>query len=383
MQTENDIQQRIRAIKSESKILVRQKNDLVKQLREMRADIAKLKRAPLIVGSIVEVLPDGNQVVVRSSTGPQFVVQYADNIDPDDLIPNRNVELNQRYFSIVGLLPSTQDPYIRGMEYETRPNVTFSDIGGLNFQVKEVCEAIELSIKHPERFSRIGIESPKGVLLFGPPGSGKTLIAKALANETNASFVSIIGSELVQKYIGEGARLVRELFQFARRKAPAIIFIDELDAIGARRTDISTSGDREVSRTLLQLLVEIDGFKNNDKIKIIASTNRPDILDPALMRPGRFDRHIEIPLPNNEGRKEILQIHTRNLNLKKNIDLNSLSNMMSDFSGADMYSCCQEAGMNAIRSKRVKIREDDFLSAIINIKKQKGNNKEQNNREYS
>ncbi|OLS22802.1 MAG: Proteasome-activating nucleotidase [Candidatus Heimdallarchaeota archaeon LC_3] len=368
IQQENEIQRKIRAIKNEAKIIERQKNDLTKQLREIRSDISKLRRAPLVVGSIIESIPKSNQVVVRSTTGPQFVVHHADTLDSDDLIPNTNVALNQRYFSVVGILPSTQDPLVRGMEYEEKPNVNFNDIGALSDQILEICEAIELSLKYPERFSRIGIESPKGVLLYGPPGSGKTLIAKAIASETNASFISVVGSELVQKYIGEGARLVRDLFQFARKKAPAIIFIDELDAIGARRTEISTSGDREVARTLLQLFVEIDGFKSNENVKIIGSTNRPDILDPALMRPGRFDRHVKIPMPNKQGRLEILSIHSRNLNVKKDINFHLFTDKMDGFTGADIHSVCQEAGMNAIKARRVRIKNDDFLEAIIKVK---------------
>jgi proteasome regulatory subunit len=383
IQHESEIQRKIRAIKNEAKILVRQKNDLTKQLREIRSDISKLKRAPLVVGSVVESIPNNNQVVIRSTTGPQFVVHYTDTLDKSELIPNTNVALNQRYFSVVGLLPSTQDPLVRGMEYEARPNASFSEIGGLSDQILEVCEAIELSLKFPERFSRIGIESPKGVLLYGPPGSGKTLIAKAIANETNASFISVIGSELVQKYIGEGARLVRDLFQFARKRAPSIIFIDELDAIGARRSEISTSGDREVARTLLQLLVEIDGFRNNENVKIIGSTNRPDILDPALMRPGRFDRHVEIPLPNKEGLLEILKIHSRNLNTKKDIDFDALIDSMKGFSGADIHSCCQEAGMNTIKSRRVKVKFEDFVKAISKIRAKEADSKIMDTISYS
>ena len=383
LRQENEIQRKIRAIKNEAKIIERQKNDLTKQLREIRSDIAKLKRAPLVVGSIVESIPKSDQVVVRSTTGPQFVVHHAATLDHNDLVPNTNVALNQRYFSIVGVLPSTQDPLVRGMEFEERTNVNFNDIGALSDQILEVCEAIELSLKFPERFSRIGIESPKGVLLYGPPGSGKTLIAKAIANETKAAFISVVGSELVQKYIGEGARLVRDLFQFARKKAPAIIFIDELDAIGARRTEISTSGDREVARTLLQLFVEIDGFKSNENVKIIGSTNRPDILDPALMRPGRFDRHVNIPIPNKEGRLEILSIHARNLNIKKNVNFEIISENMEGFTGADIHSVCQEAGMNAIKCRRVRIKEEDFLEAIKMVKISRKENEIVDNNTYA
>ena len=366
--SETTIEQRIRAIKNESRILHRQKDDLSKQLQELRLDLAKLKRVPLIIGHIVEPLYDNDQVIVRSSTGPQFVVNYSETIDKDDLLPDVPVALHQRYFSIIRVLPLTQDPLIRGMEVDNRPLVSYADIGGLNEQIRDAVEAIELSLVHPELFEKIGIESPKGILFFGPPGNGKTLLAKALAAQTKATFISVNAPELVQKYIGEGARIIRELFQYAQKKMPSIIFIDEIDAIGAKRIEMSTSGDREVQRTFMQLLAELDGFKSRGNIKIIGSTNRIDILDPALMRPGRFDRLIRIPIPDAKGRLEILQLHAKKLYMNKGLQLTSFIALTDGFSGADLRLVCQEAGMNAIRAKRIRVRESDFLTAITKIR---------------
>ena len=253
------------------------------------------------------------------------------------------------------------------MEIETKPDVTYETIGGLEDQIVEVKETVELPLKEPELFEKIGIDPPKGILLYGPPGTGKTLLAKAVANETNATFIKIVASEFVKKYIGEGARLVREVFELAKEKAPAIIFIDELDAVAAKRLKSSTSGDREVQRTLMQLLAELDGFESRGDIGIIGATNRPDILDPALLRPGRFDRFIEVPLPNDEGRKEILKIHTEKMALDEEADLDVLSSLTEGLSGADLKAVCTEAGMFAIREKRDKVTVADFMDAVDKV----------------
>jgi proteasome regulatory subunit len=250
------------------------------------------------------------------------------------------------------------------MELVESPGEGYEDIGGLDDQILEIKEAVELPLKRPELFEKIGIDPPKGILLHGPPGTGKTLLAKAVAHETKAVFLRVVGSELVQKYIGEGARLVRELFEMARQKAPSIIFIDEIDAIGAQRSEASTSGDREVQRTLMQLLAGMDGFEQRGEVKIIGATNRIDILDPALLRPGRFDRIIEVPLPNFDGRLAILRIHTRKMRLSKNVDLNQISTLVDGRNGAEIKAICTEAGMFAIRSERQEVTQEDFLLAI-------------------
>jgi proteasome regulatory subunit len=277
------------------------------------------------------------------------------------------VALNQQTFSIVHVLPSEKDPIVTGMEVEEKPDVAYEQIGGLEEQVVEIKETVELPLKKPELFINIGIEPPKGVLLYGPPGTGKTLLAKAVAHETNATFIKIVASEFVKKYIGEGARLVRGVFELAKEKSPSIIFIDEIDAIAAKRLKSSTSGDREVQRTLMQLLAEMDGFEGRGDVGIVAATNRPDILDPALLRPGRFDRFIEVPIPNEDGRNEILKIHTRNMSLDEDVDIRHIASLSEGASGADLKAICTESGMFAIREERSTVKMNDFLDAVDKI----------------
>jgi proteasome regulatory subunit len=275
--------------------------------------------------------------------------------------------MNQQSFAVIDVLPWEKDPAVVTMEVEERPTITYSDIGGLEDQIQEIKETVELPLLHPELFEKVGIEPPKGVLLFGPPGTGKTMLAKAVAHETNSTFIRLIGSELVRKYIGEGARLVRELFKMAMEKAPSIIFVDELDAIGAKRTEASTSGDREVQRTLMQLLAEMDGFNPRNNVRFIGATNRLDIIDPAMLRPGRFDRLIEVVIPDFDARKNIFAIHTRNMNIHKNIALKDMAGMTEDSSGADIKAICTEAGMFAIRENRDKVIKADFEMAIVKV----------------
>jgi len=277
------------------------------------------------------------------------------------------VALNQQSFSIINILPVEKDPSVLSMEIEEKPSFTYNDVGGLADQIEEIRETVELPLLHPEYFKKVGIEPPKGVLLYGPPGTGKTLVAKAVAHETNSVFIRLIGSELVQKYIGEGARLVRELFKLAKEKSPSIVFIDEADAIGAKRLESSTSGDREVQRTLMQLLAEMDGFSPRGDVRIIAATNRPDIIDPAMLRPGRFDRLIEIPTPNYEGLIQIFNIHTRKMNINKDIDIKELASRVDSATGADVKAICTEAGMFAIREKRGTVTFNDFENAIAKV----------------
>ena len=247
------------------------------------------------------------------------------------------------------------------------PDISYDDIGGLDEQIQEVRETVELPLLKPDLFKKIGIDPPKGVLLYGPPGTGKTLVAKAVAHETEATFIRIIGSELVQKFIGEGARLVREIFNLAKQKAPTILFIDELDAIGSQRLKIATSGDREVQRTLMQLLSELDGFEQRGDVKIIGATNRIDILDPALLRPGRFDRMIDFPIPDDESRKSIFKIHTRTLNIEGEVNFNKLVELTEGATGADIKAICTEAGMFAIRKDAEQIVKDDFVEAVNKV----------------
>lgn len=339
---------------------------LQKDLTRLRAEVERLKSPPLIVGTLRDGLPDG-RVVVKSSTGPDFIVSVSEYCPTENLIPGSRVSLNKQTLAVMSVLPSPLDPIVTGAEILDKPDITYDDIGGLKQQMLELREAVEDPLLRPELYAKVGIEPPKGVLLVGPPGTGKTLMAKAVANATQASFIRLVGSELVQKYIGEGARLVRELFELAKEKAPSIIFIDELDSVGAKRLDVSTSGDREVQRTLMQLLAELDGFSPLSEVKIIGATNRPDILDDALLRPGRFDRIIDIGLPDIDGRTEIFRIHTSRMNMDDTFVPRKMAEITEGASGAEIKSICTEAGMLAIRDNRDTVTMDDFLNAKIKV----------------
>ncbi|NJD77245.1 MAG: proteasome-activating nucleotidase [Candidatus Methanoperedens sp.] len=359
----NLLREQANKIELEKRFTEGQKLKYERELRQIKSELERLKAPPLVVGSVVDVLENG-KVIIRSSTGPQFVVGSSQIINSSELVPGARVSLNYQSLAIIGVLPSSRDPYVNAMEVIDSPSTSYSDIGGLEEQIREVRETVELPLTRPEVFERIGIEPPKGVLLYGPPGTGKTLLAKAVASQTKASFIRIVGSELVQKYIGEGARLVRDLFKMAKDKSPSIIFIDELDSIGARRIDTATSGDREVQRTLMQLLSEMDGFNARGDVRIIAATNRPDILDPALLRPGRFDRFISIPMPGKEARAMILKIHSRKMKLAEDVDFDELAALTENANGSDLRAVTMEAGMFAVREERYSIIMDDFLKAI-------------------
>jgi len=352
-------------VEGEKRLIENQKLKFEREARKLRSELERLRIGPMIVGTIVDVL-DENRVIVKSSTGPRFVVNLSQFIE-EEIKPGVQVGLNQQSFAVMCALPSPRDPAVFGMEIEEAPDVQFSQIGGLDIQISEIREIVELPLKRPDLFTAVGIEPPKGVLLHGPPGTGKTILAKAVAQSTEATFLRVVGSEFVQKYIGEGARLVRELFELAKNKSPAIIFIDELDAIGARRMDGATSGDREVQRTLMQLLAEMDGFDARGEIKLIAATNRLDMLDPALLRPGRFDRVIEIPMPNGEARESILRIHSAGMNLDDDVDLKNIAYLAEGSSGADLKALSTEAGMFAIREERTTVYQSDFDGAAAKI----------------
>jgi len=352
-------------VEGEKRLIENQKLKFEREARKLRSELERLRVGPMIVGTIVDVL-DENRVIVKSSTGPRFVVNLSQFID-EEIKPGAQVGLNQQSFAVMCVLPSPRDPAVFGMEIEEAPDVRFSQIGGLDIQISEIREIVELPLKRPDLFTAVGIEPPKGVLLHGPPGTGKTILAKAVAQSTEATFLRVVGSEFVQKYIGEGARLVRELFELAKSKSPAIIFIDELDAIGARRMDGATSGDREVQRTLMQILAEMDGFDARGEVKLIAATNRLDMLDPALLRPGRFDRVIEIPMPNKDARESILRIHTAGMSLDPDVNLRMISDLAEGSSGADLKALSTEAGMYAIREERTMVYQSDFESAAAKI----------------
>lgn len=360
-----------RRLEDEKRFVESERIRFEREVRRLRSEIERLRSPPLLIGTISDVLEDG-RVIVKSSTGPKFLVHVSQSIHPNELKPGARVALNQQTLAVVSVLPTPKDPMVYGFEIEEKPDVRYTDIGGLDSQIEEIREAIELPLLKPHLFEEVGIEPPKGVLLYGPPGTGKTLIAKAVATETNATFIRVVGSEFVQKYIGEGARLVREVFEMAREKAPTILFIDEIDAIAARRTNTDTSGDREVQRTLMQLLAEMDGFDPRGDVKIIGATNRIDILDPAILRPGRFDRIIEIPLPDFEGRIQIFKIHTRKMKLADDVDFKKLAEMTEGASGADIKAICTEAGMFAIREEKAKVTLEDFERAVVKVLKKTG-----------
>ena len=333
----------------------------------LKGELARLRAPPQVIGTVRDILDDG-RVSIKSSSGPDFVVHISEGIDKEKLEIGDRVALHRQTLAVLETLPSAKDPLVMGAEVESKPIETYKDVGGLADELDELRSTIELPMLHPKRFTKIGIEPPKGVLLVGPPGTGKTLMAKAVANATNATFIRLIGSELVQKYIGEGARLVRELFQLAQEKAPSIIFIDELDAVGAKRMDVGTTGDREVQRTLMQLLGELDGFTPRGEVSIMAASNRPDILDEALLRPGRFDRIIKIPLPEEDARMKIIKIHTSKMSIAKGVKYNNIIDETEGFSGADLRALCVEAGMSAIKSRRTQITNKNFTEALEKIK---------------
>ncbi len=342
---------------------------LKKRANRLDEELSNLRSPPFVIGHIQDRVNDN--AIVRSSNGTVFLVSVNSFIDQTKLVPGARVALNQDNLSVIDVLDDAWDPLVSSAEIIESPNVSFSDIGGLEEQIKQIRQAIELPIENPEAFLKFGIESPKGVLLAGPPGTGKTLLAKAVATSTKATFLGIVGSELAQKYIGEGGRMVRELFDLASQKAPSIIFIDEIDSIGSKRLDSTTSGDREVQRTLMQLLAEMDGFDSIKDVKIIAATNRPELLDAALLRSGRFDRVVNLPLPQKDARVSILNVHTKNTPLSKNVDINYLSNKTDGFSGAELKSLVVEAAINAISENRNSVNKSDFVKSIETLNKKK------------
>jgi len=345
------------------------KNELLeKELLQLRKENAQLKRVPLFVAAVVDVLENGEVYLRQQGNNQEYVTAVSEKLHRT-LKPGMKVAVNNT-LSIVKTIGNIYDARVRVMELDEQPSVTFEQIGGLKDEIEEVREAVEYPLTKPEIYERVGVEPPKGILLYGPPGTGKTLIAKAVARQSQARFIRMSGSELVHKYIGEGAQLVRELFILARERAPAIVFIDEIDAIGSMRTNDGTSGSAEVQRTLMQLLAEMDGFGNRGNVRIMAATNRIDMLDPALLRPGRFDRIIQVPLPDAGARLEILKIHTAKMTLAGSVDLPSLAELAGDTTGAELQAICREAGMMAIRRDADAVGQEDFLLAVRKVKRE-------------
>lgn len=354
------------SLKTERIILKQTEKHLAKSENDMKA----LQTVGQNIGEVLKKIDD-EKFIVKTSHGPRYVVGCAKAVDRSLLKLGTRVSLDVTTLTITMALPREVDPMIYTMAEEQKYDIDYDSIGGLEEQIREVREVIELPLKNPQIFERVGILPPKGVLLYGPPGTGKTLIARAVASTIDVTFLKVVSSSLIEKYIGESSRMIREMFAYARSKAPAIIFFDEIDAIGGHRSDDSNSSDREVQRTLMELLNQMDGFNALDNVKIIMATNRPDILDPALLRPGRLDRKIEIPLPNEKGRKDILQIHSNKIAKGDEIDYDVLVKLTVGFNGADLRNLCTEAGLMAVRNERDFVLQDDFVKSARKLAESK------------
>ncbi|ETW05085.1 26S protease regulatory subunit 8 [Aphanomyces invadans] len=343
-----------------------QRNELNSKVRLLREELQLLQEPGSYVGEVVKQMGK-SKVLVKVNPEGKYVVDVDKAIDITKCTPNTRVALRNDSYVLHKILPTKVDPLVSLMKVEKVPDSTYDMIGGLDKQIREIKEVIELPIKHPELFDALGVAQPKGVLLYGPPGTGKTLLARAVAHHTDCTFIRVSGAELVQKYIGEGSRMVRELFVMAREASPSIIFMDEIDSIGSSRME--GGGDSEVQRTMLELLNQLDGFEPAQNIKVIMATNRIDILDAALLRPGRIDRKIEFPNPTEASRMDIMRIHSRRMNLLRGINLKVIAEKMPTASGAECKAVCTEAGMFALRERRVHVTQEDFEMAVSKVMK--------------
>mmetsp|Transcript_60992 Transcript_60992/g.193453 ORF Transcript_60992/g.193453 Transcript_60992/m.193453 type:complete len:425 (+) Transcript_60992:214-1488(+) len=383
------LENEIRILKDEATRLSLEQSASKERIKENQDKIKLNKQLPYLVGNVVEILdvnPDdeedganvdldsqraGKAVVLKTSTRQTIFLPMIGLVEPEDLKPGDLVGVNKDSYLILDTLPAEYDSRVKAMEVDEKPTEDYSDIGGLDKQIQELVEAIVLPMTHAERFTNLGIRPPKGILLYGPPGTGKTLIARACAAQTNATYLKLAGPQLVQMFIGDGAKLVRDAFLLAKEKAPCIIFIDEVDAIGTKRFDSELSGDREVQRTMLELLNQLDGFSSDERIKVIAATNRADILDPALMRSGRLDRKIEFPHPAEEARARIMQIHARKMNVHPDVNFEELARSTDDFNGAQLKAVCVEAGILALRRDATEVCHEDFNEGIVQVQAKK------------
>jgi len=366
-------------------------SDLEAQIAQGEERLKRQKQLPYLVATVVEVLDDLQNdddeneaaaydhadqkepaVVIKTAARQTIFLPVPGLVHPDDMRPGDLVGVNKDSYLILDKLPAEYDSRAKAMELEEKPDATFYDVGGLDKQIQELTEAVVLPIKHPEMFANIGIEAPKGCLLHGPPGTGKTLLARAVANSCDACFLKLAGPQLVQMYIGDGAKIVRDAFEIAKKRAPSIVFIDELDAVGTKRFGGDGRGSREVQRTMLELLNQMDGFTSDNRIKVVAATNRPDILDPALLRSGRIDRKIECPLPNEPARKRILRLHaTRMIYDEEGVNFDELARMTVDFNGAQLKAVAVEAGMLALRREALKLEHEDFVEGVAAVRSKK------------
>ena len=373
-----------RAAARELKLYQSEMSKLRLRINENNEKLKLSKQLPYLVSNVIEILdlPDEDEdstaktsskaVAIKTSTRQTIFLPVPGLVDVNTLKPGDLIGVNKDSYLILDTLPAEYDSRVKAMELDEKPTEEYSDIGGLDKQIEELMEAIVLPMTHKERFDNIGIRPPKGLLMYGPPGTGKTLLARACAAQTSATFLKLAGPQLVQMFIGDGAKMVRDAFALAREKAPTIIFIDELDAVGARRHDADSAGGREVQRTMLELLNQLDGFSSDDRIKVIAATNRPDILDPALLRSGRLDRKIEFPHPNLEARIRILQIHSRKMNYDKgDVNFEELARSTDDFNGAQLKAVCVEAGMLALKRAAERIGHEDYVEGIAQVQAKK------------
>ncbi|XP_014247963.1 26S proteasome regulatory subunit 6A-B-like [Cimex lectularius] len=396
----NDLNRRMRLLDTEIRIM---KSEVMSVSHELQSQKDKIKEntekikvnktLPYLVANVVELLElkpedteeegaavdvdakrQGRCVVVKTSTRQTYFLPVIGLVDPDKLKPGDLVGVNKDSYLILESLPAEYDARVKAMEVDERPTEQYSDIGGLDKQIQELIEAVVLPMTHKEKFEALGIQPPKGVLLYGPPGTGKTLLARACAAQTKSTFLKLAGPQLVQMFIGDGAKLVRDAFALAKEKAPTVIFIDELDAIGTKRFDSEKAGDREVQRTMLELLNQLDGFSSTSNIKVIAATNRVDILDQALLRSGRLDRKIEFPHPNETARARIMQIHSRKMHVSPDVNIEELARSTDDFNGAQCKAVCVEAGMIALRRNGNIVTHEDFMDAILEVQAKKKSN---------
>jgi 26S proteasome regulatory subunit T2 len=345
-------------------------SDALDRNADERGRVDDMRGSPMGVGNLEELIDD-DHAIVSSATGPEYYVSIMSFVDKDLLEPGASILLHHKSVSVVGVLTDDTDPAVNVMKLDKAPTETYGDIGGLETQIQEVREAVELPLMHPELYEEMGIKPPKGVILYGAPGTGKTLLAKAVANQTSATFLRIVGSELIQKYLGDGPRLVRQLFQTAAEHAPAIVFIDEIDAIGTKRYESSSGGEREIQRTMLELLNQLDGFDDRGDVKVIMATNKIDTLDPALIRPGRIDRKILFENPDQNTKRKIFTLHTSKMSLAPDVDIDEFVTQKDDLSGADVRAICSEAGLLALRERRMRVNMTDFRSARENVLKTK------------